>query len=1027
MPLVSLWFRLLMVLALVGGILALITPSADAAAPSLTVSRSTAIAGERVVVTLRAGQRVARPARLQFDRGSGWRAWRSGRTSAKGTVAFTVSAPSSTVRLRAVFPRAKVKGVKRSKRVSRAVRLRVVRQAVALQVVKDGDTATAVVTTTPARTGRGVSLQRREPDGSWRTIVSGRRVDARGRVTISRFASDLEATGRQYRAALWGFAGAPSAVSTAASVTWPITTAVQEPVVDSGGEPTLLTATTTGPVSSVRFYVDGREVGRDTSAPWSFQWQPVRGRHDVVARGIGPSGTVLSEVVEFDQPGAANDASTGLPAGFSIDTVQAGLELPTSFAIVEGGRVFVAEKSGRVLTFVRLPDGSNSPTEVVADLRDHVSQDGDRGMTGLAADPRFGDGSGDHDRLYVSYVLEQGRAAYEQAQQVQALDLGDWQQGDPPLAYDAEGVILGRETGGQCLSASGPFPDDCLPLVGASHTVGDLLFDHEGNLLVGVGDGASFAAGLGGRAQALRAQDPRTLAGKVLRIDPETGRGVPDNPYFGRSGWDAADPDDHGTSNASRVLAMGLRNPFRLSVRDDGVIVIGEVGEADWEELNVVPHDHHRTEAPNFGWPCYEGQERTPVPVSSGAEPDPQTNPWDQCRVLWDRGGEAVSWPAHVYSHSAGGSVTGGVFYTGQTYPQDYRGSYFFGDYAQDFLRTARMDDMGVLSDVEAFAPRGVPAGPVKFAMGPDDRIWYLSIYDGSIRVIDYAAPTSTSACPVGTFARTVHDLSDSSLANDPADYEPGWSWLRFADATLPLDRVGERTCVETIGIDLAAGQRPADELTSDRYGVRWQGRVRLDGGTYQFAASGQDWVRLWVDEELQFEWFASPFFGQQKSTVRLPAGIHTVRFETVHDSGPALASVRWDQVGSLPKIRATAPTNGIVLPTRTVDGDRHATLDYAFALEPGDTPVTSVTVVADLIHVTDDDQHAHPTHTRTFTADEIAATLAGSFDLNDGHARGNTVFRLRARADDESGASRWSAPTYVCLQGNAVGICGSS
>lgn len=54
-------------------------------------------------------------------------------------------------------------------------------------------------------------------------------------------------------------------------------------------------------------------------------------------------------------------------------------------------------------------------------------------------------------------------------------------------------------------------------------------------------------------------------------------------------------------------------------------------------------------------------------------------------------------------------------------------------------------------------------------------------------------------------------------------------------------------------------------------------------------------------------------------------------------------------------------------------------------------------------------------------------ATLRGSFELKDDHAPGSSVYRVRARAEDASGAARWSAPVYVCLEGNAVGICATS
>src|SRR5690606_10670630 len=271
------------------------------------------------------------------------------------------------------FPKAKVKGRVRPARKSRAVVLRTVRQAVALQVSKDPSsrTVSATATSTPARKGRKASLQRRESNGTWRTIVAGRATDARGRVAFPRFATDVESDERQYRVHMWARAGAPAIHSSAASVDWPLSVAVNAPVLGVDGAPTVFEAATTGPVTSVRFYVDGQEIERDTAAPWRAEWSPVRGRHDVTARAIGRGGSVLSTVTECDQPGIGSDDSTGLPAGFTIDPIQAGFDLPTAFEATRSGRVFVAEKSGRVLTFQRSSEGSGQ-TQLVADFSDRV-------------------------------------------------------------------------------------------------------------------------------------------------------------------------------------------------------------------------------------------------------------------------------------------------------------------------------------------------------------------------------------------------------------------------------------------------------------------------------------------------------------------------------------------------------------------------------------------------------------------------------------------------------------------------------
>src|SRR5690606_16765222 len=112
---------------------------------------------------------------------------------------------------------------------------------------------------------------------------AGRATDARGRVTFARFATDLESDERQYRIQLWARAGAPAIFSSAAKVDWPLAIDVNQPTLGVDGAPTVFQADTTGPVSSVRFYVDGQEIARDDAAPWEAEWAPVRGRHDVTA------------------------------------------------------------------------------------------------------------------------------------------------------------------------------------------------------------------------------------------------------------------------------------------------------------------------------------------------------------------------------------------------------------------------------------------------------------------------------------------------------------------------------------------------------------------------------------------------------------------------------------------------------------------------------------------------------------------------------------------------------------------------
>ena len=104
---------------------------------------------------------------------------------------------------------------------------------------------------------------------------------------------------------------------------------------------------------------------------------------------------------------------------------------------------------------------------------------------------------------------------------------------------------------------------------------------------------------------ALRSQDlatsgdPVGLNGAVIRIDPATGAALPDNPR-------ASNPDP----NAQRIIAEGLRNPFRFTVRPGtNELWVGDVGWNQWEEINRIASGGDGV-TENFGWPCYEGSAR---------------------------------------------------------------------------------------------------------------------------------------------------------------------------------------------------------------------------------------------------------------------------------------------------------------------------------------------------------------------------------------------------------------------------------
>jgi glucose/arabinose dehydrogenase len=242
-----------------------------------------------------------------------------------------------------------------------------------------------------------------------------------------------------------------------------------------------------------------------------------------------------------------------------------------------------------------------------------------------------------------------------------------------------------------------------------SHSIGAVEFGPDGNLYASGGDGASFnfvdygqdgaplnpcgdppgppgtaltsptAEGGALRSQDLRTGgDPVSLDGSVIRVNPATGAGAPSNPM-------AASTD----ANARRIIAHGLRNPFRFTFRPGtSELWLGDVGWNDWEELNRIPN---ATDAvmENFGWPCYEGVGR-----QSGYD---NAN-LSICENLY-AAANAVAAPYFAYHHSnrvvpnegcpTGSSATAGLefqFSTGNSYPAEYQDALFFADYSRDCI-----------------------------------------------------------------------------------------------------------------------------------------------------------------------------------------------------------------------------------------------------------------------------------------------------------------------------------------------------
>jgi glucose/arabinose dehydrogenase len=109
---------------------------------------------------------------------------------------------------------------------------------------------------------------------------------------------------------------------------------------------------------------------------------------------------------------------------------------------------------------------------------------------------------------------------------------------------------------------------------GQNHNGGRVAFGPDGKLYVTTGDAG----------QARHSQDPGSLGGKILRLEPD-GSVPADNPFPGSPVW-----------------TLGHRNVQGVAWDEDGRMFASEFGQNTWDELNVIEPGG------NYGWPEVEGR-----------------------------------------------------------------------------------------------------------------------------------------------------------------------------------------------------------------------------------------------------------------------------------------------------------------------------------------------------------------------------------------------------------------------------------
>ena len=344
------------------------------------------------------------------------------------------------------------------------------------------------------------------------------------------------------------------------------------------------------------------------------------------------------------------------------------------------GRLFVCDQAGQIRI---IKDGMILPTPfmdisnsaaVVANRKVVGVNTGytERGLMSLAFHPGYADSlSPGYRKFYVNY-MKAYQAGIDPA---------------PPVADHTPNcttVIAEFQVSATNPDVAEPATERRLllyPQPQSNHNGGNVVFDGNGLLYIGSGDGGSAddnnVGHTGGNAGSPgppivprptgalgNGQDKTVLLGKILRIDP-LGTNGPGGQY----GIPAGNPFvGAGGGVKEEIYAFGIRNPWGLAF-DEGVsparLYCADVGQGRIEEVNLIVNGG------NYGWRYMEGTER-PSFSSTMAHP----------------GGTLID-PITQYGHPGitgtslpllGLSITGGYVYRGAAIPA-LQGKYVFGDY----------------------------------------------------------------------------------------------------------------------------------------------------------------------------------------------------------------------------------------------------------------------------------------------------------------------------------------------------------
>lgn len=380
-------------------------------------------------------------------------------------------------------------------------------------------------------------------------------------------------------------------------------------------------------------------------------------------------------------------ADGSVPA-MKLTEIAGGLDEPVLVTHApDDDRLFIVERDGKIVVYqngsvISEPFLDISEIVLSDDDEDLADDNGDRALGGLAFHPDYAS----NGVFYVYYNTIE-RNGYSLGDAV----LAEYKVSSDPNQADAnsERVLLHVARNGKI-----------------DHHGGGIGFGGDGYLYLGLGDGGSW---IGSEQQADpngNGQNPETLLGTVLRVDPILG---------GTYAVPNGNLKDTLSNAAPEVWDYGLRNPFRLNFDGcTGTLYIADVGFQKFEEINIELPGRG---AKNYGWPTTEG-------------PNCESEPCDTTGLV----SPSYSYPWLSESKT---TVIGGAVYRGSAIPA-LRGKYFYADFMRNSVYYLSYDETTatVSGQTDISAALNYPSAPTSVQTGYDGEI-YITSYGGSVYRLD--------------------------------------------------------------------------------------------------------------------------------------------------------------------------------------------------------------------------------------------------------------------------------------------------